>query len=602
MDKTYKFDDFVLDLRTWQFFHKQEPVHIGVKAFNILLYLLQNRGRLVDKDELLRAVWNDSIVEESNLAVQICALRAVLGDKRGENQFIKTVSGRGYIFLAQIEETESEQSPVSVKSETKTIAQTDEKSLPKISGNSKDKEDISIAVLPFTAEDGDADFDYIASGITQSLIANISKIPGLKVMAYSAVSKYKADDTDIHEIGFLLGVDKVLLGRISKYKGNLDISVELINAMNRMHIWGTQYSCQFSDIFTVRKEISVSIAEQLKLYVTDSVKRNLLKDQTTSPAAYKLYLKGNYILETLSSRKAHEASMYQALGLFQEALKSDPGFALAYTGIGRVYSWLYIYRYVEREQAMSEAKRALQLALSLDDKLSDAYLLGGIIALNFDLDLPSAESAFKLAIEMNPNNALAFHFLAHSCACLKKFDEAVSYQNQALRFDPLSTYFSEGLIRIFYQSGSYNKAIIQAEETLALNPNSRVTFFLLAEVYAELEMYDEALINVRKSARIPLIPEKRLLEAYILARMGEHQKGLEIVAELLREADETNTVYSDIATVYSALGNTETALDYMDKAFDAKEPHLQTITVYPRLKGLRDQPRFTAIVEKLNLA
>lgn len=215
MNEFYKFFDFTLNPATRRLLIQNEEVVVSSKAFDILSYLVENRGKIVSKDELFQMIWADSFVEENNLPVHISALRRILGDKRGESRFIKTVSGRGYSFIAPVEKS-------------KTPA-----ALPKNDGlnlvnNSPDKQN-SIAVLPFAFENENADLEYLAGGLTQSLIESLSQIPNLKVMAYTAVKNYRKSNLDLSEVGFQLSVDKILLGTLTEHKNRLDLSVELIN-------------------------------------------------------------------------------------------------------------------------------------------------------------------------------------------------------------------------------------------------------------------------------------------------------------------------------------------------------------------------------------
>jgi DNA-binding winged helix-turn-helix (wHTH) protein/Tfp pilus assembly protein PilF len=593
MDSTlYKFDVFCLDPKQRKLLSGNKVVQLSSRAFEMLLLLVQKQGEVVEKSEILDKVWADSFVEESNLVVHVSALRRVLGERRGERKFIETVSGRGYSFVFPIEEVKSKQKPANAETHEK-INLSDEKSADNFD---------SLAVLPLVNKSGNADFEYLADGVTQSLIANLSQIPTLKIMAYNAVAPYKNSNQDYSETAFLLGVENLLLGSITEYKNYFEISVELINAQNKQHIWGTHYtSGEFTDIFKVRQEISLVIAEKLQIRLNNLDKTNLSRRQTSDSEAYKSYMKGMYLLGSNSTSKFREESLHSALKCFRQALKKDPDYALAYTGIGYVYYRLFNINAVSRVKAYRECKNALQLALNFDAQLSDALILDGIIKHFFERNPREAEKSFDRAIESNPNNPIAFHYKSLLLCCFEKFEESVFYQNKAIRLDPISIFLHNGLSRRFFLGGDYNKAIIQAEETLELDNELVAPYFILALSYAQLGLFDEALKNIEKTLKIQPTEEIFLAQGYIYALAGDARRAREITKKVLRDSNAEQVDYTDAAVVYAALRENDLTFEYLEKAFAKADPNILLLRTDPRFVNIRDDKRFNALLEKLNL-
>ena len=589
--KSYKFGDFLLHENARQLFYDEKSVDLSSKAYEILLHLIKNRGIIVSKDKLFETVWADSFVEENNLPVHISALRRILGEKRGDSVFIKTIFGRGYSFIAPVVEINSP--AVETSGSVQKIAATTKDSFSNTIS--------SIAVLPFDTENDNLDFEYLAGGITQSLIDSLSQLPKLKVMAYSAVKNYRKSNLDLAEIGFQLSVDKILLGTLSEYKDQLDIRVELIDASDKRQLWGMQYNFQIADVFSVREEISLVIAEKLKLQLNRSDKLNLSQHPTNDPEAYQLYLKGKHILDHFQSRGNYQESLSSALVFFQQAIKKDPNYAPAYIGSGRVYFSLFNDSFLTLEEVRRKCQTALQLAFNADENSSDAYTLQGAIEIYLERDWQKGLKTLAQAVKLNPNNARAFHYLSFLYACLGKSEEAVFYQNQALQFDPTSLLLNSGLVNRFYLARNFRQAIVAAEQALELNPHSVAAFSLMALSFAELGMFDESLANSEKAIAVQPLKELYFMKAYICALAGETQISREIVNTVLAEPGSRRYDFTDLAAVYSVLRDKDKTYHYLEKAFTEGSPNLTFMNVDPRFAHSRDDAEYKVFLQKLNL-
>ncbi len=579
MSKAYKFSDFILDKQTIAVYHNNIQIQISSRAFEILYFLIERRGEVVEKDEILERVWKGSFVEEANLPVHISAIRRVLQEKKGESRYIRTISGRGYSFIANVEEISSTQIyRPAVKQET------------------VEKENISIAVLPFTFESTTEDNEYLANGITQSLINDLSQIQNLRVLAYSAVKPYKNSELELQEIGFLLDSDKILTGSISEYKGKLEIVAELINASDKRCLWGTSQVFEADDIFKVKKEISLTITEKLKLKLGN---HKSIETKEIDAEAQKLYYRGKFILESRTTKKQPEEVLTQALKFFNEAVKIEPNYALAYTGIGSAYVSLYNHNLMERDEAYTEAKKALQKALNTGNKLSEVYILKGSIELMLEMNFAEAEKTLDKSIELNPNNPDAYHWKSYIYLHIGKFKQALNLEEMAINLDPVSSRYTNNLIRIFFYSGNYDKAIIVSDELLGFDDKFLGGYFFKALSYAQTGFFNEALENIEKVLELRETSEILLNKAYIFTLFENKNKALEILNDVISRDEITD--YSDLAVAYAGLNLIDESFKYLDKAFYTGGANLRFIKVDPRFKNLWNDPRFDQMLEKLKL-
>lgn len=584
MTKLYKIEDFLLDANKRQFFYQNQNVTLSSRAFDILLYLVERNGEVIEKDALLEAVWTDSFVEESNLAVHISALRRVLHEKKGEAKFIRTISGRGYSFIAPVEEVDS------VKEFKEGF---------KVTGKPVFEERISLAVLPFTFKESQPDNEYLADGVTRSLISELSQIRNLKVLAYSATEKYRDSELELQEIGFLLDADKLLTGHISAYKGKVEIVVELINAKDKSCIWGSAQNFEADDIFIVKSQIASTIADKLKLKLNIS-KESEINTKEINVKAQKLYFRGKFVLESRTTKKQPKEVLSQALKFFQEAVRIEPNYALAYVGIGRVYVSMHNHNLMPRDKAFAEAKKALQFAIFADAKLSDVYVLKVAMELMFEMKFAEAEKSLDKAFKLNPNDPGVFYWKSYISLCFGKFEEALNWGRKATELDPTSIYFNDNLTRIFFHSRDYNKAIIQAEEILEFDAKAVASLFFIALSYAQLGFFEQALEKMEMVIELRNSPETLLNKAYIYGLWGKKEKSEEILKKVISESS-SEADATDIASVYGVLGDTENLFLYLNKALAESNTNLGFLQIDVRFLRFLHDPRFQSLLDKLHL-
>jgi len=341
----------------------------------------------------------------------------------------------------------------------------------------------SLAVLPFINASADPEAEYLSDGITESIIHNLSQLSGLRVMARSTVFRYKGRESNPQEVGQELGVGAVLLGRVLQFGERLIIRTELVDVVSGYQLWGEQYNRDLIDIFAVQEEIAREISETLRLKLRVEELRLLAKRSTESTAAYHAYLKGRYYWNKRTGDALRKAIQY-----FQEAIDTDPVYALAYAGLADCYTTLGWWRVLPPAESFPKATAAAVKALEIDQTLAEAHTSLAHVRLNYDWDTTEAERAFNRAIESNPNYATAHHWRAEYFAATGRLDKAVDEDKRALELEPLSLIINSGLGCFLYWARRYDEAIAQIKKALGMDPHFTAARFFIVLAYLQVEM------------------------------------------------------------------------------------------------------------------
>lgn len=516
-------------------------------------------------------------VEENNLPVHISALRRVLKERESGIKYIETVSGIGYCFLTPVEEVNS------------NILSALSKHL-----SPKANKIRSIAVLPFINKNPDSKFEYLAEGITDSLISNLSQISQLKVISYSAVSQYKDKQSNLQEAGFLLGVDSILTGSLIEIDGLLEIRVELVKVSDLSHIWGTNYQCKVEHLFKTKTEISVAIADKLQIQLTKSDAKQLIKQPTENSEAYQIYLKGRRFAETHSKQ-----GLLKAVDCFNETLKLDPKFALAHADIAYAYIILGLSFFIPINEAVPKALASIQMALMTDESLSEAHAVNGFFQL-YKLDLIGSKESFKNAIKLNSNSGFSHAHYGIYFLAVGDFKKALSLHYRSIELNPHTISFA-ALSSKLMMMGEFQQAIDNTEDTLELFSNRSNIYYGLAFSYAHLRKFDSALRNIQIAIELTLSTENMALASYIYALSENHSEAIKILNKLIDNYDTTPVDLYDIAAIYNALEDKDRTFEYLEKAFKSKFSHIFLLKIDPRFKSLHSDPRFEPLLRRIGL-
>ena len=454
----------------------------------------------------------------------------------------------------------------------------------------------SIAVLPFQNRSSDADSEYLSDGLAESLIYRLSQLPNLKVSPTSAVMRYKGKELDAQRIAAELGVQAVMSGRMTQRGENLSISVELIDAANNRIIWGEQYERNMSDLLNTQREIATTITEKLQMKLSGEAARGVTKQYTASNEAYQLYLKGRF-----QWNKRTIESLKQAVEYYNQAIGKDPAFALAHSGLAETYVLFANYDVAAAKDSMPQAKAAALRALELDGSLAEAHSALGWYLASYEYDWAGGEREFRRAIELNPKYATAHQWLGELLAQTKRFDEAQAEIKRALEADPLSPVISFNIGWLLFLGRHYDEAIREFDRTASLYPDFALAKTGLCWSYYAKGALDQAIPACRKS--FELVPDafNRGYLSLVLGRAGQREEARKLLDELRHDALRRDVPSVAIAFAHLGLKEKEQALQMLEKEVAERGYWASTFAVTPELDELRSEPRFKALIKRLNL-
>jgi serine/threonine-protein kinase len=573
--RAYEFGDFRVDAGERQLLLRGVPVALAPKAFDTLLYLVQHSGRLLGKDELMAAVWPDTVVEQNNLNQSISALRRALGEGREEHDYIVTVPGHGYRFVVDVREI------------TKPAADT----------GAPEK---TIAVLPFVNMSSDPENQYFCDGLAEELLNALAKIEGLNVAARTSAFSFKGKSTPIGEVARALGVDTILEGSVRWSGVRVRITAQLISAENGYHMWSERYEreVEMSGIFDVQDEITRAVVNALEVRLLGR-QVPVLKRYTYNPEAHELYLRGRYFWFKFPSKEYEKSRDY-----YERAIQVDPGYALAHAGLAEFYGFGVANGFLPpSNEIWSKAAAAAERALALDAALPDAYnVMAGVK--QFSGDRAGAEGDLKRVIEANPNYSEGRHHYAYLLLENGRLEEACAQMKVALALEPLSVPYNRMLAMLHYRMRDHDRAVRQYRKALELDPNDAFTRELLGDVYEQQGMEREAVVEwVRALTLIGQGKSAAKLQRTFAAsgfaaavRIVWRQK-LEQLEERNKRGEYVTAM--NFALAYTRLRDKDEAFAWLTRAAGERNAPIYAINSDPVYDPLRADPRFAAILDRI---
>jgi len=453
----------------------------------------------------------------------------------------------------------------------------------------------SLAVLPFSNMGGDPGTEYLSDGITESIINNLSQVPKLSVRSFSSVLHYKGKEVDPQDAGRALKVQAVLTGRLMHNGDQLFINAELIDVRNNRQIWGSQYSPMMADMVAIQEEISKEISEKLRLQLNGEEMHRMMTARNTSDAdAYQMYLQGRY-----QWNKRTLDGLQQSLDYFQQAIRHDPRYALAYAGQADAYALLADSNVLPAREVLPKLKIAANKALELDNSLAEAHTSLAWAEFH-DWDWPGAEKEFKRAIELNSSYATAHSWYGEYLMVLGRFDEAQGELNRAYELNPLAPVTNLALGYRYYYARKTAQAIDQLQKTLAMDSSFVPAHVYLGRAYEQNGARGEALAEFRKALDLSE-GDTNELAALGHAYAAAHQEGeaRKILDQLKERSQQTYVQPALIAVIYIALGDKNQAFDWLQKAYDDRSGWLVYVKVDPWADGVRSDARFTDLVRRV---
>ncbi|HKQ80027.1 MAG TPA: protein kinase [Blastocatellia bacterium] len=456
----------------------------------------------------------------------------------------------------------------------------------------------SIAVLPFKPLVAANRDESLELGMADTLIARLSNLGEINVRPISAVRKYAGLEQDAASAGREQKVDAVVDGQLQQSGDKIRVTVRLVRVRDGATLFASQIDEKMTDIFAVQDSISERVAGALAVKLSPNEKERLAKRHTENTDAYRLYLLGRYHLNRLT-----DDGFLKGRDYFQQAIDIDANYALAYVGLADAYNRLSGWNALPPKDGFQKARAAAMKAIDLDDRLAEAHTSLGAVRLFYDWDWQGAETEFRRALEINQSYSDAHQMYSYYLSAMGRFDEALAEMKRAQDLDPISLEKVAGIAEIFFFRRQYDQATDRYQKALEMDPNSGFTHWALGNVYLQRRMYKEAIGQYQKS--IPLSgesPDEPASLGYAYALSGKRQEAQQVLAELKERSKRRYIPPTSLAIIYSGLGEKDQAFAWLDKAYDGRDSLLVLLKVEPMFDGLRDDPRFDNLLQRVGLA
>ena len=606
----------------------------------ILLLLVEKKGHLVTRDEIVERVWGRETFLDTDNSINgaIRKLRQALRDDPEKPRVVQTITGKGYRFIAAVEESSTAASTTSLPSVSPSsdlIPSSEPEKIRAPKGETAVENPLArrwpillglailliaapliylqrskapaagrrlmLAVLPFENLTGDSSQEYFSDGLTEEMISRLGNFdPGrLGVIARTSVMNYKRAAASLDRIGRELHVDYVLEGSVRRDAQKVRISAQLIRMSDRTHLWARQYDRDLSNLLAVQEEIAQAVADQIELTLAAG-RRTERSASLLSPAAYEaydLYLKGRYFWN-----KRTPEDFGRAVDHFQQAAAKDPTHARSYAGLADSWALMSSYNYGAPRELIPKARVAALRALDLDERLAEAHTSLALLIESYDWDWPAAEKEYRRAIELDPNYATAHHWYGEFLAFQGRFDEALAENERARELDPLSLIIASDRGAILYFSRQYDRAIEQFRAVLQRDPpfgNANMVLW----AYAQKGLLDEALAHVERWRRNGEGPWTWAGEALVYGRLGRVADARRAIQKLEQWGrDRPSDPMPMLPGAYIAVNEREKALDSLERLFRERSGSVATLKVDPLYDPLREDPRFQELLRRAGLA
>ena len=650
----YEFGEFRLDAERPRLFRNGEIVPLTPKAIETLVVLVQNPGKLLEREELMQTIWAETFVEDANLTVAVSQLRKALGPSA---DFIETIPRIGYRFVAKVKALEDATAPLIVEKHTlsqtiveeeiisdspngsltpvftqSTVVSTDPKALtaqqphpihglnqrrvilaaiilaigisagfiywrflrkPNLPGTGGQVK--SMAILPLKTFRVNAEDEYLGLGLADALITQIGMMREVSIRPLTAVRKYDGQNQDPVEVGRALGVEAVLEGTVQHEGEMLRVTMRLLRVADGVVLWSGKFDQKFTDLFSMQDSISQQVAKASVLNLTEDERSRLAKRYTGSFEAYQLYLKGRYFWN-----KRTAAGLQESFDLFKQAIEIDPAFALAYAGLADAYALGVWQDALPQKVYIPLAKAAASKALELDETVGEAHASLGFIRFWYEWDFAGAESSYRRAIELRPNHATAHQWYGECLALTGRTEQGIQELRVAQTSDPFSSIIHSDLGKILYFDGQLDPAIEALKRSEELDPTFPVANLFLAMAYHRKGLTDEAINSLEDEGKIDSgrVVFKFVL-AYIYAQVGRKEEAIKILKELQEPRNDRFTPAYGIALVYVGLGKNDEALTWLEKSRAQHEPFALYLKADSNFTPLHNDPRFSELLQKI---
>jgi eukaryotic-like serine/threonine-protein kinase len=456
----------------------------------------------------------------------------------------------------------------------------------------------SVVVLPFENTTGKPDADYLSDGITESIINTLAQLPRMRVAPRDSVFRYKDRNMDPQSIGQELNARTVLVGRILLTGDRLTVRTELIDVATNSLLWGDQFNRQRSQIFEVQDEIAAEISEKLRLRLTPSDKKKLRKHQTRNTDAYYLYLKARYFWS-----KRTPAAFQQAILHYQEAIATDPDFALAYAGLADCHIVLGTFGFIPMAESFTKARAAAEKALTLDASLGEAHTSLAIILSIYEHQWHMGETQFIKSISLRPDYATAHHWYSFCLCAMGRVPEGIAEISKAEQLDPLSLIILTNFGTVLYWARQYDRSLQQYHKTLSLSPDFWTAHWMMGLAYEQKGNYQDAAEALRTAMKF--FPGTSAVLSASLARVqalaGSRDEALQLAIQVKAQDAAGVSCPYHLAMAYAALGQNDAAFEWLSTAFRVHDMWINFLKVDPKMDSLRRDPRYMELLQRIGL-
>jgi TolB-like protein/DNA-binding winged helix-turn-helix (wHTH) protein/Tfp pilus assembly protein PilF len=619
------FHPFQLDPENHCLWRGEERLQITPKSFDVLRYMVEKAGSLVTQEELLEALWPNTFVNPEVLRKYILEIRRVLGDRVENPVFIETVTKRGYRFVAPVTEVSPTGTPagnatqefagpptgLSVQEATSVKKTLRNLAFPvflvllvaaaivgylwraRSSVNSPSSNNTSIAVLPFADMSPGKDEEYFSDGLTEEMINDLAKVPGLKVVARSSAFQFKGKNEDLRSVGQKLGVANILEGSVRKDGNHVRISAALIKADDGFQLWSETYDRDVGQVLAAQDEIARAVSSALQVRLMSGETTAIpVAARTTNSAAYQAYLQGQYFI----ARGQDKEDLDQALSYAEQAIKLDAGYAPAWAQRSQVLESLAAVAMIDNTDGYRRARESAEKAIALDPNSATGYLAMGLVQINHDWDWEGADASLKKAGSLEPGSAAVIGARAYLARNLGRTDEAIELYKQAIALDPLRANYHVALGYVLALIGRYPEAKIELQKTQELNPQLAGLHLTRGKVFLSEGHPQEALAEMQKETAEWEKLWGESLAYFALGRRADSDNAL----KNLIATHQDDCAYQ-IAEVYAYRGETEKALEWFERSVRQRDPGAPELKINPIMQNLRQGPHYAELLKKMNL-
>jgi len=601
LQAAYEFGQFTLVPSQKRLLCDREAVPLAPKVFDTLVLLVENQGRLIQKEEFLKALWPNSVVEEQALAHNISQLRKVLQDPAEDPKFIETVPKRGYRFIASIRASGAPPavlaSPIPsgavpssgrpprwprravVAGAAVLVLAAGASAYVYVPRTGREGAGVlpaihSLVVLPLENHSGDKEQEYFADGITDALTTDLAQIGSLRVISRTSAMLFKGSTKTLPQIGRDLKVDAVVEGTVARAESRVRITAQLVEASSDHHLWAKSYERDLKDVLALQDEIAQDITEQIRVKLTPKERSQLTQAHVVDPDAYDAYLRGWYWLNQLTQEGHTKGCDY-----FQKAVAKDPSYALAYVGVAICGS-------------PEKAREILVKALALDPARAEVHTSLAALKFTVDWDWSGAETELNQAILLNPNFAPAHQWNSFYLVAAGRLDEAMKEIERARDLDPYSAAIGRWLEQVLYHSRRYDDALREIRRGLEMHPNVSFFYWDMADIYEQKKMFAEAFAARQQALTLQEDPR--------VTALGEAYKSAGYKGYLLAQAESKQADDRPYAGHCYALADDEArAIAAMEAAYDEHSTGVLFMRTAPEMDSIRSSPRFRALVRRI---